>query len=513
MQGASASATSVRRLRRELQLIQQSPNAQVAVKPSSASLLEWHFALHSLPADTPYSGGCYHGRLLFPSDYPHAPPTVVMVTPSGRLETGCRLCLSMTDFHPESWNPAWSVDTILTGLLSYFLSDAESGYGSVRASWETRLAFAEASWAQNLADPEFVQLFPELTSPSRSSASDQRAASRADSQARECWICRDVGDEPLIHPCACRGSMSGVHASCVEQWMRHMRRAGGTGRPRCGVCREPYLGREEQPGIGSFAFHYVQDFAGQLVRSAVLVMMLMGFQDCLQGKEASLPLAARAVFVLFFRLCNHTQICRTGSFSAPPPTSAALTAGSSFLHVRPAAPGSACRRGFDYDMRPGRLVREGGAALRGLLSFRSHWPCLGTENLGRCHVLFMFSGPTARPAVVCGRTAVGSAPRWRSGHGATSCSRACASSPAPSTWLHRFGLPALRSVVAVEHPRCTPLGCPLSDPAGSCRRAGGGGPSALAEWLCLALYCAAGVPLRVFCQHALQLSSRILSAG
>lgn len=33
----------------------------------------------------------------------------------------------MTDFHPESWNPAWSVDTILTGLLSFFLSDLEMG--------------------------------------------------------------------------------------------------------------------------------------------------------------------------------------------------------------------------------------------------------------------------------------------------------------------------------------------------------------------------------------------------
>ncbi|CAE7206035.1 ube2j2 [Symbiodinium sp. CCMP2456] len=195
----------VRRLQRELQLIQQSPNAQVAVKPSSASLLEWHFVLHSLPADSPYSGGCYHGRLLFPNGYPHAPPTVVMVTPSGRLETGCRLCLSMTDFHPESWNPAWSVDTILTGLLSYFLSDAESGYGSIRASWETRRAFAEESWAHNLSDPDFTQLFPEFRSPQQSLPSARQASSQTESQARECWICRDSGPEPLIYPCACRG--------------------------------------------------------------------------------------------------------------------------------------------------------------------------------------------------------------------------------------------------------------------------------------------------------------------
>ena len=33
-----------------------------------------------------------------------------------------RLCLSISDFHPDTWNPAWSVSTILTGLLSFMVS-------------------------------------------------------------------------------------------------------------------------------------------------------------------------------------------------------------------------------------------------------------------------------------------------------------------------------------------------------------------------------------------------------
>ena len=32
-----------------------------------------------------------------------------------------RLCLSISDFHPDTWNPAWSVSTILTGLLSFMV--------------------------------------------------------------------------------------------------------------------------------------------------------------------------------------------------------------------------------------------------------------------------------------------------------------------------------------------------------------------------------------------------------
>ena len=35
------------------------------------------------------------------------------------LATGTRLCLSMSDFHPETWNPGWSVATVAKGLLSF----------------------------------------------------------------------------------------------------------------------------------------------------------------------------------------------------------------------------------------------------------------------------------------------------------------------------------------------------------------------------------------------------------
>jgi hypothetical protein len=30
-----------------------------------------------------------------------------------------RLCLSMSDYHPETWNPMWSVSSILSGLVSF----------------------------------------------------------------------------------------------------------------------------------------------------------------------------------------------------------------------------------------------------------------------------------------------------------------------------------------------------------------------------------------------------------
>lgn len=44
-----------------------------------------------------------------------------MITPNGRFQSNTRLCLSMSDFHPDTWNPAWSVESILKGLLSFMV--------------------------------------------------------------------------------------------------------------------------------------------------------------------------------------------------------------------------------------------------------------------------------------------------------------------------------------------------------------------------------------------------------
>jgi ubiquitin-conjugating enzyme E2 J2 len=79
---------------------------------------------------------------MFPPDYPFAPPAIRMHTPSGRFQPSTRLCLSISDFHPKSFNPAWEVSTILTGLLSFMTSE-EMTTGSVRASEHERKLFAQ----------------------------------------------------------------------------------------------------------------------------------------------------------------------------------------------------------------------------------------------------------------------------------------------------------------------------------------------------------------------------------
>jgi ubiquitin-conjugating enzyme E2 J2 len=67
---------------------------------------------------------------------------IAKLTPNGRFQTNFRLCLSMSDYHPQSWNPAWSVSTILTGLLS-FMIEGTATTGSVVSSDDDKRELAK----------------------------------------------------------------------------------------------------------------------------------------------------------------------------------------------------------------------------------------------------------------------------------------------------------------------------------------------------------------------------------
>ncbi|WFD44379.1 E2 ubiquitin-conjugating enzyme [Malassezia psittaci] len=103
----------------------------------------------------------------------------------------------MSDFHPGSWNPAWSVSSILIGLLSFMCTD-ELTTGSVLGSERERRALAAQSHAYNLRQKKFLQMFsdyagsvsrdlPNMTKPattidqSTSSESKKRISANAGS--------------------------------------------------------------------------------------------------------------------------------------------------------------------------------------------------------------------------------------------------------------------------------------------------------------------------------------------
>ena len=78
----------------------------------------------------------------------------MMHTPSGRFQVNMRLCLSMSDYHPETWQPSWSVVTVLQGLLS-FMTGTDITTGSVETSDDEKRRCAQESMAVNLRNPVF----------------------------------------------------------------------------------------------------------------------------------------------------------------------------------------------------------------------------------------------------------------------------------------------------------------------------------------------------------------------
>jgi len=155
-----ATSMAIKRLRQDYLRLQRDPVPYIEAAPLPSNILEWHYVVKG-PEDTPYFGGFYHGKLIFPKDYPFRPPRIIMITPNGRFQTNTRLCLSISDFHPDTWNPAWSAATILTGLLS-FMVEQTATLGSIETNVDHKKQLAVASWSFNLRDHTFCQMFPTI---------------------------------------------------------------------------------------------------------------------------------------------------------------------------------------------------------------------------------------------------------------------------------------------------------------------------------------------------------------
>jgi len=130
-------SSAVARLKQDYIRLKRDPVPYIVAEPLPSNLLEWHYVVRG-PKDSLYKDGLYHGKLVFPSEFPFKPPSIFMITPNGRFKTDTRLCLSISDYHPDTWNPAWSVSTILTGLLSFMLERSPT-LGSVETSdWDKK---------------------------------------------------------------------------------------------------------------------------------------------------------------------------------------------------------------------------------------------------------------------------------------------------------------------------------------------------------------------------------------
>jgi len=98
--------------------------------PDPENIYEWYYIVFGLDYKE-YKGGFYMGKIICPKEYPAKAPKVIVQTTNGRFHTWNEgICLSISDYHPESWNPVWKVSQIVIGLTSFWQT-REDTYGGI----------------------------------------------------------------------------------------------------------------------------------------------------------------------------------------------------------------------------------------------------------------------------------------------------------------------------------------------------------------------------------------------
>jgi ubiquitin-conjugating enzyme E2 J2 len=171
----------LKRLQREYRELLKEQPPFIEAHPDPSDILQWHFAVIA-PPDSPFEEGIYWGQIIFPQQYPMAPPTIKMMTPSGRFVPNRSICFSMSAFHPEQWQPSWGVRSICIGFLSFMLSD-ELTTGGMQTSDAEMRQFAAKSIAFNAKEAKFRKIFPHLVDgiPPKVEAEQSAASSSASS--------------------------------------------------------------------------------------------------------------------------------------------------------------------------------------------------------------------------------------------------------------------------------------------------------------------------------------------
>lgn len=135
-----------RRLLSELKKLRKDPPSHFRAEPLEENIFEWHFTILG-PEDSDFEGGVYHGKLKLPPEYPMKPPKIILLTPTGRWKINTKICLSISDFHPETWQPSWGIRTALTALRAFMPTPGKGAIGSLDASSGARKVLAQRSEA------------------------------------------------------------------------------------------------------------------------------------------------------------------------------------------------------------------------------------------------------------------------------------------------------------------------------------------------------------------------------
>ena len=80
------------------------------------------------------------------SSYPYRPPNIMFLTPNGRFDINMDVCLSMTKYHKEEWQAAWTIRSMLEAIIAFFpVKEDHDAIGALESSPENRRYYAKQS--------------------------------------------------------------------------------------------------------------------------------------------------------------------------------------------------------------------------------------------------------------------------------------------------------------------------------------------------------------------------------
>ncbi|GJJ71178.1 ubiquitin-conjugating enzyme E2 J1 [Entomortierella parvispora] len=159
----SKKSSAVKRIMQEARELVKEPSTDFAANPLETDIFEWHFTIRG-PEETDFEGGLYHGRILLPNNYPFAPPSLMFLTPNGRFELNKKVCLSITGYHPEYWQPAWGIRTVLVAVMGFLPTESKGAIGGLDTSVQARkvLAIKSKNWTCPTCHLENVEILPDV---------------------------------------------------------------------------------------------------------------------------------------------------------------------------------------------------------------------------------------------------------------------------------------------------------------------------------------------------------------
>lgn len=107
---------SLKRITRELEDLKNDPPMNCSAGPEGEDMFRWEGVIFG-PADSPYAGGVFKLKIIFPIDYPFKCPNITFVTKiyHPNINSSGIICL---DILKNQWSPALTISKILLSICS-----------------------------------------------------------------------------------------------------------------------------------------------------------------------------------------------------------------------------------------------------------------------------------------------------------------------------------------------------------------------------------------------------------